>query len=67
MHRVPGQQQFEVEVELMADPCLWRWQIRDASRDEVVASSWTGEWMAYESPDEAYRAARQQLTRLGIR
>jgi hypothetical protein len=53
---------FTVTVDLMSEPCLWRWEIRDPARDEVVADSWTNEWMAYESPDEALRAARARLT-----
>ena len=53
---------FTVAVHLMSEPCLWRWEIRDPSRDEVVANSWTHEWMAYESPDDAYRAAHARLT-----
>lgn len=51
-----------VAVHLMSEPCLWQWEIRDPSRGEVVANSWTQEWMAYESPDEAYRAAHARLT-----
>jgi hypothetical protein len=35
-----------VAVDLMSEPCLWRWEIRDPSRDEVVANSWTNDWMA---------------------
>jgi hypothetical protein len=53
-----------VAVHLMSEPCLWRWEIRDSSRDEVVVNSWTHEWMAYESPDDALRAARTRLTAL---
>jgi len=53
-----------VAVDLMSEPCLWRWEIRDPSRDEVVANSWTNDWMAYESPDEALRAAQARLTSL---
>jgi hypothetical protein len=55
---------LSVEVQLMDEPCLWRWDIRDRERDEVVDSSWTREWMAYESPEEALRAGRQRLTSL---
>jgi hypothetical protein len=51
-----------VAVHLMAEPCLWQWEIRDPSRDEVVANSWSSEWMAYESPDEAYRAGQARLS-----
>jgi len=57
-------QHLSVEVQLMDDPCLWRWDIRDRERDEVVDSSWTREWMAYESQEEALRAGRQRLTSL---
>jgi hypothetical protein len=56
-----------VKVQLMAEPCLWHWEIRDAGRGEVVADSWSHEWMAYESPDEAYRAAQARLNALTLR
>ena len=57
-------QHLSVEVQLMDEPCLWRWDIRDRVLGEVVDSSWTREWMAYESPEEALRAGRQRLTSL---
>jgi hypothetical protein len=63
MDSVAGEN-FTVDVQLMAEPCLWRWEIRDAARDEVVENSWTHEWMAYESPDEALRAGHVRLTSL---
>jgi hypothetical protein len=53
-----------VAVDLMSEPCLWRWEIRDPARGEVVADSWTNEWMAYESSDEALRAAQARLSSL---
>jgi hypothetical protein len=56
-----GGNELTVRVQLMSEPCLWQWQIRDRGRDEVVADSWSGEWMAYESADEAYRAAEVRL------
>jgi hypothetical protein len=61
-----GQQppRFCLEVQLMSEPCLWRWEIRDREGGEVLESSWTREWMAYESPEEAERAGRQRLTSL---
>lgn len=58
------QQSLSLEVQLMSEPCLWRWEIRDHERGEVVESSWTREWMAYESLEEAERAGRQRLTSL---
>ena len=57
-------QHLSVEVQLMTEPCLWRWEIRDRVRGEIVDSSWTREWMAYDSPEEALRAGRQRLTSL---
>jgi hypothetical protein len=55
---------FKLEVQLMDDPCLWRWDIRDSARDEIVASSWSGDWAAYQSAEEAYRAGRARLQAL---
>jgi hypothetical protein len=63
MESVAGEN-LTVDVQLMAEPCLWRWEIRDPARDEVVVNSWTHEWMAYESPDEALRAGHVRLTSL---
>jgi hypothetical protein len=63
MSDFPGTR-LTVAVDLMAEPCLWRWEIRDSRLNEVVANSWTHEWMAYESPDEALRAGRDRLTAL---
>jgi hypothetical protein len=40
---------------------MWQWEIRDPRRDEVVATSWNSEWMAYESPDDALRAGQARL------
>ena len=60
-------QPLSLEVQLMSEPCLWRWEIRDPERDVVVESSWTREWMAYESPEEAERAGRQRLRSLARR
>ena len=56
-----------VQVTLMSNPCLGRWEIHDAARGELVDNSWTTEWMAYESSEEAYRAGRARLSALGRR
>lgn len=55
-----GDDRLRVEVELMTDPCLWRWQIRDGAGN-TVENSWTAQWKAYESSEEAFREARQRL------
>jgi hypothetical protein len=55
----------ELRVRLLADPCLWCWEIVDRRRaDAPVHSSWTTEWMAYESPEEALTAGRRHLAAL---
>ncbi len=55
---------LEVEIRLLPEPCLWCWEIRDGSRGNVVESSWTTEWAAYDSAEEAYSEGRKRLTRL---
>jgi hypothetical protein len=64
---LPRESQLSVEVRLMTEPCRWRWEIRDGERGEIIDSSWTREWMAYESPEDALRAGRQRLTSLTCR
>jgi hypothetical protein len=56
---------LEVSVQ-MAEPsfCLWEWVIRDAERQEVVESSWSSRWIAYDSAEEAYRAGGERLKTL---
>jgi hypothetical protein len=60
-----SRRRLEVSVQL-AEPsfCLWEWVIRDVDREEVVESSWTSRWIAYESADEAYRAGGERLAAL---
>lgn len=65
--RTEQSERLEVDVQLMADPCMWRWEIRDSERGEVVEDSWTAQWKAYNSPEEAYRAACERLDSLGTR
>ena len=48
-------------MQLMDNPCLWRWDIYDPSRGGLVESSWSSEWAAYRSADEAYQAGRERL------
>ena len=57
-------ERFTVAVRLMSEPCLWRWEICAPQDGLVVANSWTSEWMAYETPDEAFRAGQARLTSL---
>jgi hypothetical protein len=45
-----------LRVELLAEPCLWYWEIRDAADGRLVESSWAGEWAAFPSRTEAAAA-----------
>lgn len=54
-------ERFTIEVKLMDDPCLWRWEIKDQMRGAVVQSSWDQEWTAYPSKEEAFRAGADRL------
>lgn len=62
--RQPNRDRYTLEVKLMDDPCLWRWDIRDASGEAIIASSWEQEWTAYPSREEAYHAGRERLSRV---
>lgn len=48
----------------MAEPCLWCWEIRDAVDGNVVSSSWSDTWMAYDSSAEAPAAGNGRLREL---
>jgi hypothetical protein len=45
----------------MAEPCLWRSEIRDHKTNKVVANSWTNDWMAYQTSEDALRAVAARL------
>lgn len=51
----PGQR-LTVQARLLADPCLWCWEIRDA-QGGLVESSWANHRTAYPSREEALAAA----------
>lgn len=50
-----------VEVRLLAEPCVWYWQIRDGRDGWLVESSWANEWVAFASPEEAAAAGASRL------
>jgi hypothetical protein len=54
-----------LHVRLLPDPPLWSWELIENTTHRVVHSSWNDDWMAYESPDAAVRAARASLS--GVR
>jgi hypothetical protein len=53
-------------VRLMDDPALWRWELRNAFDGGIVESSWSLEWAAYGSAEEAYQHGRERLRRLEV-
>jgi hypothetical protein len=57
---------FELDVQLMNDPCLWRWEIRDPALGQIVENSWSRDWAAYTSEEEAYSAGRERLRALTV-
>jgi hypothetical protein len=48
----------------LVEPPLWCWEIRDAATDRPVEGSWTTEWMAYPSDDDARAAGEIRLAAL---
>ena len=60
MRSVPGQR-LTVEARLLADPCLWCWEVRDAARGDLLESSWANHWAAYASREEARTAGYLRL------
>jgi hypothetical protein len=56
---------MDLTVRLLAEPCLWCWEIVDRRLgDTLVQSSRATEWMAYESREEALTAGRRRLSEL---
>ncbi len=51
---------LRVVVKLLPDCCLWYWELRRG--DEIVESSWSGQWVAYSSRADAAIAGAQRLT-----
>lgn len=54
---------LSVRVRLMADPCLWNWEIVDGA-GAVVESGWEKEWTAYEAAQEAVTMGLARLAEL---
>ena len=55
----------DLRVRLLAEPCLWCWEIVDRRRgDSLVYSSWATEWVAYASREEALTAGHRHLSEL---
>jgi hypothetical protein len=48
----------------MVEPCLWCWEIRDPVHGVLIKSSWTSEWAAYDSAEEAILAPERRIAEL---
>ena len=48
--------ELKIRARLLDDPPLWCWELVDSTSGRVIASSWSDNWNAYESRDEALRA-----------
>src|SRR5947209_3566827 len=57
-------ERLTVKVHLLAEPCLWCWEIVDVEDGVLVESSWATEWTGYASSREAWRAGITRLTNL---
>lgn len=61
---IPPGERLTVKVALVAEACLWCWEILDAEKGTLIESSWASEWTGYESSREALRAGTMRLTEL---
>jgi hypothetical protein len=55
---------LRIHARLLADPPLWAIEIHDGVNGEILWSSWTDEWSAYATVDEAVRRADEVVARL---
>lgn len=55
---------LHIHARLLGDPPLWSAEIHDPATREIVWSSWTDEWMAYQTLEEATQRANVIVTRL---
>jgi hypothetical protein len=55
---------LKVVVRLLAEPCLWGWEIRDTGDGSLVESSWSSRWMAFERREDARADGLQRLAEL---
>jgi hypothetical protein len=53
--------EVKIRVRLLNNPVLWCWELVDPVTGAVLENSWSSEWEAYGSADEALRAASARL------
>ena len=56
---------LQIHARLLNHPPLWCVEVRDTATREILWSSWTDEWTAYATLEEATRRADDIVARLG--
>jgi hypothetical protein len=64
---VTSAKNFDVRSWRLDEPALWCWEISDTATGQVVETSWSAEWAAYDSPADALAAGQQHLASLEAR
>ncbi len=67
MVHVVAADDLAVRVRLLDEPALWCWEISEAGSGRVVETSWSSQWMAYDSSDEAFADGQRRLAELSGR
>jgi hypothetical protein len=52
---------------VLDESALWAWEILETTTGRFVDSSWSSEWMAYDSRSEAEAAGLRRLAELATR
>jgi hypothetical protein len=55
---------LQIHARLLTDPPMWAVEVRDTATHEILWSSWTDEWTAYQTVDQAVRRADEIVARL---
>ena len=53
-----------IHARMLESPALWCVELHDGATNDILWSSWTDEWSAYETLDEAKRRADELVARL---
>lgn len=59
-----GPRDLALVMRRLDEPCLWIWEIRDSRDMRLVESSWTSEWTAFGTRNEARRGGVLRLAEL---
>ena len=53
-----------LSIRFLGESALWCWEIHETASAKFVDSSWSSDWMAYDSPYEAQAAGLCRLAEL---